>query len=79
MARMECICGETLSTTSAPNDVQLWVYTDKEMDTILTPDTIVSWQFSLPTYDVWRCPKCETIYVFKDGCDRAIKIYKLEK
>jgi hypothetical protein len=79
MARMDCKCGETLSNTMVPNDIQLRVYTDKEWDKILEQDTIESWKFPLPTYDVWRCPKCERIYVFKEGYGPPIKVYKLEE
>ena len=32
MAKMVCKCGTVLSTISAPNDVQLRVYTDREWD-----------------------------------------------
>lgn len=79
MARMTCQCGEILSNSMAPNDIQLRVYTDKEWDEILSLDTINTWEFPMPTYEVWRCPNCERIYVFKEGADQAVKIYKLEK
>jgi hypothetical protein len=62
----------------APNDIQLRVYTDKEWDSILSQDVIESWKFPIPTLDVWRCPKCERIYVFEDDNSEAIKVYKLE-
>ena len=78
MARMECKCGEVLSNSMAPNDIQLRVYTDKEWDSILAKDTIKTWKIPLPTYDVWKCPKCERIYVFKEELDAAVKIYSLE-
>jgi len=79
MARMECRCGEVLSNSIAPNNIQLRVYTDKEWDSILVNDTIETWKIPTPSYDVWRCPKCETIYVFKEGSDKAIKTYILEQ
>jgi hypothetical protein len=78
MARMTCECGEILSNSMAPNDIQLIVYTDKEWDKILERDTIETWKIPMPTYDVWKCPKCERIYVFEPGNDHAIKVYKLE-
>jgi len=78
MARMECKCGELLSNSMAPNDIELWVYTDKEWDAILENDTIETWKIPLPVYDVWKCPKCERVYVFEDGSDKAVKIYSLE-
>lgn len=79
IAKMECKCGETLSNTMAPNDIQLRVYTDKEWDKILESDTIESWKIPLPTYDVWKCPKCERVYIFKGGYGAPIKVYSLEK
>lgn len=79
MARMSCRCGEVLSNSLAPNDVELRVYTDREWDKILEADTIEAWAFPLPSYAVWRCPKCERIYVFKDGVEKAIKTYTLEE
>jgi len=79
MARMTCKCGEELSNSSVPNDIQLWVYTDKEMDVILTNDIIEAWKFPSPTYDVWQCPKCRRIYVFEEGVDTAKMIFKPEE
>ena len=83
MARMDCKCGECLSNHEAPNDIQLRVYTDREWDFILESDILEAWKVPLPTHDVWRCPKCERIYVFgesdEDGCVKAIKIYSLEE
>ena len=77
MARMNCKCGEILSNSEAPNDVELRVYTDREWDNILSVDTINTWKIPLPKYDVWRCPKCERVLVFEEGNDRAIKEYIL--
>ena len=76
---MNCICGETLSNSAAPNDIQLRVYTDKEWDSILEVDIIEAWKFPLPTHDVWRCPKCERVYAFEPNNHTAIKVYKLEE
>lgn len=78
MARMSCKCGEVLSNTAAPNDIQLRVYTDKKRDDINNMGEIDSINIPHPKYDVWRCPKCERIYVFEDGNYSAIKVYKVE-
>lgn len=32
----------------------------------------------LPKYGVWRCPKCKSIYVYEDGKEAPIMIYRLE-
>lgn len=77
MARFQCKCGETLSNSLAPNDIQLHVYTDKEWDRIINMGQIDSVDIPDAKCDVWRCPSCERIYVF-DG-DRVSKRYVLEK
>lgn len=76
MARLLCKCGETLSNSLAPNDIQLRVYTDKEWDRIINQDMIDPLTIPRPKHDVWRCPKCERIYVFQG--DNVLKTYTLE-
>lgn len=77
--RLQCICGETLSNSMAPNDIQLRVYTDKEWDDIINMGEIDSINIPDPKYDVWRCPKCERIYVFEDFIEKAIKSINSKK
>lgn len=79
MAKMNCICGSKLSNTNDSNDIELIVYTNAEWDRILQSDIIETWKIPLPRYEVWKCPKCERIYVFKNGGNMAIKVYALEK
>lgn len=79
MARFLCKCGETLSNSMAPNDVELRVYTDKEWDDIINLGAIDSVDIPFPKNDVWRCSKCERIYVFEAGKDAVKKVYKLEE
>lgn len=78
MARFMCKCGETLSNSQAPNDIELKVYTDREWDEIINHDLIDPLTIPDPKYDVWRCPKCERLYFFKEGNDIAVKVYKIE-
>lgn len=78
MARFLCKCGETLSNSQAPNDIQLKVYTDREWDGIINMGTIDTVDIPDPKYDIWRCPKCERVYVFNE--DNTIrKVYILEQ
>jgi hypothetical protein len=65
-----------LDNQATPNDIQLKVYTDKEWDKIFDCESINPWEIPLPKYDVWRCPNCERIYVFKEGIEEAIKVYQ---
>lgn len=78
MAGFLCRCGESLSNTEAPNDVQLRVYTDKEWDDIINCETLDPISIPFPKYDVWRCTNCERIYFFDWGYGEPIKVYKLE-
>ena len=82
MARLKCKCGEIMWNGNVPNDIELWVYTDKKLECILEKDDISS--FELPDlfeYNVWRCPKCKRLYVFdeQEDTNHAKYVYKLEK
>lgn len=78
MAGMQCRCGNILSNTACPNDVELQVYTDEEWDELLDCEMIVPWEIKAPKYDVWKCPKCKRIYVFEHGGNKVIMTYALE-
>lgn len=77
MARLQCKCGEVLWNGLVPNDVELRVYTDREWDRILEKDVYNSWEIPEPKHEVWRCLKCERVYVFENN--NLIKTYVLEK
>ena len=79
MARMICSCGYLLSTTCVPNDIQLRVFTDGEWKSILDDGIKESWLIPLPTYDVWKCPDCKSVYVFEWGYGKPVMTYRLEK
>lgn len=73
-----CRCGNILSNGDAPNDIELVVYTDRQWEEEINLGIINSIEIPSPKYSVWRCPKCERIYVFEAGNNEAIKIYALE-
>ena len=79
MARFNCKCGEVLSNSMAPNEIELRVYTDKEWDEIMAVDTINTWEIPMPQKDIWKCPTCQRLYVFDKGSDKASAVYKLEE
>lgn len=79
MARMTCRCGNVLSTMQVPNNVEYHVYSDFEWVKFEENDSIEMIDFPSPTYQVWKCPKCERIYVFNWGYGPAIKVYQLER
>ncbi|NPC93240.1 hypothetical protein HOO54_13605 [Bacillus sp. WMMC1349] len=79
MARMQCKCGNHLSTVDAPNDVQLHIYTDKEWDVIINmADYLDPLSIPDPNKEVWRCIHCDRIYVFNED-NTVNKVYVVEK
>lgn len=78
MAKMQCKCGNVLSTTKCPNEIELHVYTDEEWERLLDCEMIIPWNIQSPEHEVWRCPECQRIYVFKLGNDIPIMTYSLE-
>lgn len=79
MAGYLCKCGNHLSTTETPNDIELRVYTDREWDKLIQQDLIDPLTIPLPEYDVWFCPKCQRLYFFDWDTGEPVKIYNLEK
>lgn len=62
-----------------PNDIEYWVYSDKQSDKILENDIISTLELGMSyDYNVWRCPKCNRLYVFENGRNEVIAVYKLE-
>ncbi|SFF46770.1 hypothetical protein SAMN04487969_14521 [Paenibacillus algorifonticola] len=76
MAKMQCKCGEILSNSKDPNDVQLWVFTDKEFQDFSERAFNEEYIVYFPKYDVWKCNSCERIYFFENG--KLVKSYILE-
>lgn len=76
--RFECKCGKVLSSSEAPNDVQLWVYEDKEWEEKVNVGIIDSVNIPFPEFDVWHCKDCDRIYFFNWGEGHYVKAYKRE-
>lgn len=76
MARFLCKCGETLSNSYVPNEVQFHVYTDREWVEIISQNAIDPLMIPSPKYDVWHCAKCSRVHVF-DG-DTIFRTYIVE-
>ena len=78
MARLLCKCGETLSNSNCPNNVQLHVFDDFEWDLIIMKDSIDPLKIPNPKHDVWRCNICLRLYFFSpDG--KIESTYIIEK
>lgn len=64
--RYKCKCGETLSNTQVPNDIELTVYTDIEWDNIINMgDLIDPVMIPHPQVTVFQCTNCGRIHIFK--------------
>ncbi|MCM3748356.1 hypothetical protein M3223_13450 [Paenibacillus pasadenensis] len=72
--KFKCKCGEVLSNTQVPNDIELIVYTDREFEAVLGVDCIEN--IPDPKYEVWKCPICERVMIF-DGI-KLVKTYIVE-
>ena len=80
MAKLVCKCGELMSNSSMPNDIQYWVYSDIKMDEICSNDTIdVAELIANETYEVWLCAKCNRLYVFENDSAATKYVYQLEE
>ena len=77
--RVYCKCGNVISTTQCPNDVELRVYTDKEFDDIINMEINDPLDIPRPKQDVLICPECKRIYVYNHGYGPPIAVYKLEE
>lgn len=75
-----CRCGNRLSNTSDPNDVEYIVYSDREWSEFQRKGWIYFLDVPYPKYDVWRCDKCDRVYLFSNQPDyELVKVYKPEK
>ncbi|MEY4531402.1 MAG: hypothetical protein RLZZ156_2123 [Deinococcota bacterium] len=75
MAKMTCKCGLHLDNQKFPNGVILWVYTDIELDSIMSEKMDIS-DIPSPSHEVWKCPNCQRVYVFVENT--LIRTYVLE-
>ncbi len=84
MSHLVCRCGEDMWNGQTPNDIEYWVYSDRQLDSILENDSISTLELAVTmNYNVWKCPKCSRLYVFerKNGAieSKAVRVYRLEE
>jgi len=68
--RFLCRCGNMLTNQLDPNDTEYYVYSDREWSEFEKKGWIYF-------FDVWRCEKCDRIYLFKEN--KVVKVYKPEE
>ena len=79
-----CKCGRDMWNGQTPNDIEFAVYSDRHMDKILEQDEISTVKMCMQKdYDVWRCPECGRLYVFRnesgDAGNKVFCVYKPEE
>jgi hypothetical protein len=77
MASITCKCGNRLSNSSVPNEVQYYIYSDREWIKIIELGVVETINLPQPKHDVWKCDDCNRLYVFNQKGE-VIKIYSLE-
>ena len=75
--RFLCRCGNMLTNQLDPNDTEYYVYSDREWSEFEKKGWIYFLDVPYPQYDVWRCEKCDRIYLFKEN--KVVKVYKQEE
>ncbi|RCW48611.1 hypothetical protein DFP97_106315 [Paenibacillus prosopidis] len=72
MARYQCVCGTILSNGVFPNDIELYLLTDRQVDEIDEVSEIYD-----VSQSIWQCPDCKRLTFFnKEGT--VSRVYKLE-
>ena len=80
MARLECRCGHVMWNGETPNDIEFSVFSDKTMDKILSADSISTLKLAEKAdLNVWLCPECRRLYVFRSNESEPKYVYKPEK
>lgn len=60
MARLKCICGNTLTNGSYPSRHHGDIVTQNVMENYEIAGSLVG----VPTIDVWECPECKALALF---------------
>jgi hypothetical protein len=77
MASIICKCGNRLSDSNVPSEIQYHVYSDREWIKIIELGVVETISLPAPEHDVWKCNNCNRIYVFNKKGD-ITKVYTLE-
>lgn len=75
-----CKCGIDMWNGEIPNDIEYTVFSDKRMNDIFEEDTVDTIDLAqMNDYNVWRCPKCGRLYIFRNADNKLLFVYKLEE
>lgn len=77
---MLCRCGNTLSNSENPNDIEIYGFPDRQFYK-LTESGQTDFENIAdvdPEITFWQCPHCGRLYLFKNGSNIPV-CYKLEE
>lgn len=79
-----CKCGCDMWNGQIPNDIEYTVYSDRRMCEILEEETADTVGLALKSdYNVWLCPKCGRLYVFRnesgEAGNKVVCVYRSEE
>jgi hypothetical protein len=88
--RMICVCGTMLSNVGQPNDTEHLMMTSKSIETlqdladeeVAKEGTIDLWPEHWEqngAVEVWKCHKCDRLYVDPNGPADQVVVYAIEK
>lgn len=80
MARILCLCGETLSNSESPNDIEIYCFPDRQFFE-LTESGQTDFENIAdvdPEITIWKCPSCGRLLLFMGESNRPV-VYKIEK
>lgn len=63
MSKMGCQCGECLSNSEVPNDIEWWIYTKEDFEQWKENDYFEYTDEHETFNGFWLCPKCKRAYV----------------
>ena len=62
-----------------PNELEYWVYSDRQMDLMLQDDTLSSIDMCIMSEcKAWQCPKCSRLYILDSKTNDVLGVYKPE-
>lgn len=71
MARLRCVCGNSLSNSRSPNEIQYYAFSANQWKYLLTCGEIDVLTIPDPEGEIWRCPQCERLCWFSEGADQG--------
>lgn len=79
MARFLCACGNTLSNSRGPNEIEYYAFSPSQWEFLMTCGDIDVMEIPDGEGEIWRCPKCKRLHWFPDGSDHCQSYRKVSE